>query len=375
MRWRGLLGFIIVGAVLWLFPALREILDLPLFYLVFMYFLFFWITQASSWNMTSGYSGYFSFGQGAFYGVGVYTTATLVSRLGANFVLTLPLAGLLAALLGLGIGFVSFRLRKLKGELFALLTLAVAFVMAALARNNDFIDGGYGIPLGVLPHPEILGDYSTALYRLALIIALVTVAVSYSVYHARLGRGLFAVRDDEAVAEGVGVPTFRSKMVIFGITCFFAGLSGGLHALQLSYITVEGVFSIRVPLFVILMSVLGGRSHWLGPVLGAIVIFTINDRLSSAELADVNQVIVGLLLIVMILFAREGIYERLRYRIWPSLVVFVLVVGVQIILAGYDDRELVSQISIAMLAVILLLLVPDGFYAKIANLRREPAPA
>ena len=79
---------------------------------------------------------------------------------------------------------------------------------------------------------------------------------------------------------------------------------------------------------------------------------------------------------VMILFAREGIYERLRRRVRPSLVVFVLVIAVQILLSGFDDRELISQISLAMLAVIALLLVPDGFYAKIANVRRrEPAPA
>ncbi len=376
MKRRGLIGFLIAGTILWFFPPLQERLDLPLFYLIFMYFLFFWIAQASSWNILSGYSGYFSFGQGAFYGIGVYTTAVLVFKQEINFIFTLPIAGLAAIILGLVIGFVVFRLRQLKGELFALLTLAVSFVLAGVARNTDYIDGGFGIPLGAIPHPEVLGDFSTMLYRLGMIIALLTVFASYSIYHARLGRGLFAIRDDEEVAEGIGVPTFRAKMIAFGATCFFAGLSGGLHALQLNYVTVESVFGIRVPLFVIMMSILGGRSHWLGPVIGAVVIFTINDRFSSAELEGVNRLIIGSLLIIMILFVREGIYGRLRGRIAPSLAVFVLVIILQIVVNGFDDKNLITQISVAMLAVILLLLIPEALYSKLLRAgRRDPVPA
>ncbi len=177
--------------------------------------------------------------------------------------------------------------------------------------------------------------------------------------------GLFAIRDDEAVAEGLGVPTFRYKMMVLAISCFFAGLSGGLHALQINYVAVESVFNIRVPLFVILMSVLGGRHHWLGPVIGAAIIHTLSDRFSSARLEFLNQIIIGSLLIVMVLFVREGIYLRLQRRLWSSVGLFGLILAVQVF-GGLGER-LITQIAIAMLVLIAALLIPDGIYQKLTK--------
>jgi branched-chain amino acid transport system permease protein len=373
MKWYAPVAFVAAGLLLGLAPWLREQLDFPVFYLVFLYFVFFWVAQASSWNMLTGYSGYFSFGQGAFYGVGVYTTATLVDKFDSDFLASLPLAGVNAAILGLGIGFVVFRLRKLRGELFALLTLAVALVTAAVVRNVDVIDGGYGVPLGKVPYPEFLGDFSTMMYRLGLVIALLTVFVAYAIQHSRLGQGLFAIRDDEAVAEGLGVPTFRYKMIVLAISCFFAGLSGGLHALQINYVAVDSVFNIRVPLFVILMSVLGGRRHWLGPVLGATIIHTLSDRFSSAQLEFLNQIIIGLLLIVMILFVREGIYARLQRRAGLSLGLFGTALAVQAL--GGIGTQLITQVAVAMLVMIASLLLPDALYRKLFGWIRVPRMA
>jgi branched-chain amino acid transport system permease protein len=364
-KWAGPLGFLGVGLLLALVPWLKTVLGFPTFYLIFLYFTFFWVAQASSWNILSGYSGYFSFGQGAFFGVGVYTMATLLDKYGFNFLVALPLGGLLAAVLGLGIGFVVFRLRLLKGELFALLTLAVDFVLAAVVRNSDTIDGGFGVRLGSVKPPPFLGDFSTMMYLLGLLIALLTVFVSYSIYHSRFGLGLFAIRDDEEVAEGLGVPTFRYKMVIFAVSCFFIGLSGALHALQLGYITVEGTFSLRIPLFVIMMSILGGRQHWLGPVIGAVIIYTLNDTFSKASIEYLNQVIIGSFLVVMILFLRDGIYERLKRRLWPSLGVLVIA-AIVVMVAGLEER-FISQLAYAMIITVGFLLLSDKLYAKLIS--------
>jgi branched-chain amino acid transport system permease protein len=364
-KWSGPLGFLGVGILLALVPWLKTVLGFPTFYLIFLYFTFFWIAQASSWNMLSGYSGYFSFGQGAFFGIGVYTMATLIDKFDVNFLVALPLGGILAALLGFGIGFVVFRLRLLKGELFALLTLAVDFVLAAAVRNNDFIDGGFGVRLGSVSGPKFLGDFSTMMYTLGLMIALLTVFVSFMIYHSRFGLGLFSIRDDEEVAEGLGVPTFRYKMTIFALSCFFIGLSGALHALQIGYITVEGIFSLRIPLFVILMSILGGRQHWLGPVIGAVIIFTLTDTFSKASIEYLNQVIIGSFLIIMILFLRDGIYERLKQRLWASLAVLVISSAV-LIVAGIEGR-LISQLAYAMLITVAFLLLSDNLYRKLIS--------
>src|SRR2546426_12818090 len=101
--------------------ALLPLIGLPLFYESFLYLVFHWIVLATSWNILSGYSGYISFGHGAFFGAGVYTTATLAARYDVPFLWTLPVAGAIAALLAVGIGLVVFRVRRVRGELFALL--------------------------------------------------------------------------------------------------------------------------------------------------------------------------------------------------------------------------------------------------------------
>jgi branched-chain amino acid transport system permease protein len=361
MKGRTVAGFIAVGVALMALPALKDTLDFPRFLLTFLYFVFFWVSLATSWNILTGYSGYFSFGHGAFYGIGVYTTANIVTKTEFPFLLSLPLAGVLAALVGLFVGLVVFRLRQLRGELFALLTLAVGFVVASLARNVDFIDGGLGLSLGRVDYPEFLGAFPDMIYRVGLVIALLTVFVAYLIYSSRLGRGLFAIRDDEAVAEGLGVPTFRYKMIAFGISAFFAGLAGGLHAVQISYVTVEGVFTLTISLFVILMSLLGGRRHWLGPTIGAVIIYTLNDAFSDTNLQFVNEIVIGALLIVIILFIPEGIFERLRSRFVPALILAVVVTIIQAVFVG---GRITEQAATTMLCVIALLMLPARHYNR-----------
>jgi branched-chain amino acid transport system permease protein len=181
-------------------------LGLPAFYETFLYLLLHAIVLATSWNLLSGYSGYFSFGHGAFFGVGVYTTAALAGKLGWPFLWTLPLAALAAAAFGIALGAVVFRVRALRGELFALLTLAITFVLATIALNT--VDGGPGIQV-MVDIPRLTPTPSGFLYLLMLAAAAVTLWSAYAIYHSRFGTGLFAIHDDEDVAEVMGVPTYR----------------------------------------------------------------------------------------------------------------------------------------------------------------------
>jgi branched-chain amino acid transport system permease protein len=361
-----------IAVILGLAPNIQESLEFPRFYLIFLFTMFFWISQASSWNILTGYSGYFSFGQGAFYGVGVYTVGVLVVKQGWSFMTALPVAGLLAGLTGLLLGLVVFRVRRLTGEIFALTTLAIAFVLASVARLSTFIDGGTGIFMTGTPLPEFLGEFTTAAYRLTLAIALITVVVAYLIHDSRLGWGLFAIRDDEPVAEGLGVPTFRYKMVALGANALLAGLMGGVWSLQLGFVTVDDVFNIRVPLFVILMSVLGGMQHWMGPVIGAVIITTLTDRLNSAGLADVNQIIIGGMLVVLALAVREGVYVRMRRRWLTTAVTFFGVLGLATLLDLNDS--LISDFAYAMVATVVVMLVPDRVWAQFADLFRRSEP-
>jgi len=377
MNWRGIAGFVVVGGVLATFPSMRDMLGYPRFLLTFLYFTFFWISLATSWNILTGYSGYFSFGHGAFYGIGVYTIANIITKTELPFIAMLPFAGVTASLIGLLIGLVVFRLRKLRGELFALLTLAVEFVAASIARNFRAIDGGYGVSFSIRSgdYPEFLGNFSEMMYYLGLAVALITVFAAYWIYHSRFGRGLFAIRDDEAVAEGLGVPTFNYKMFAFGLSTFFAGMAGGLHAVQISYVTIEGVFRLGIPLFVILMSLLGGRQHWLGPTIGAIIIHTLNDAFSNTDFQLINDLIIGGLLIIVILFVPEGLYDRLRDRFFAALSLAILIGVPQVI---FFDNRLTEQAAYIMLFVLVLLMIPTKYYeAGIGRIMpaRKPAMA
>jgi branched-chain amino acid transport system permease protein len=294
-------AFLAVGLGLVLVPAAR----LPAFYESFLYLVLHWVALATSWGILSGFSGYFSFGHGAFFGAGMYATATLLTA-GVPFLPTLPLAGLVAGLFGVGMGAIVFRVRRLRGELFALLTLAVTFVLATIVLNTR-IDGGPGVYLSAIPLPRLAGSPTGTLYLLALGIALVTVAAAYAVYHARWGAGLFAIHDDEDVAEVLGVPTHRYKLLALGLSSGLAGVAGGIHAMFVTYVTVAETFSIVVPLYVVLMSVLGGARHWLGPAIGAALVTVLMYGVTGGQTAVLGRAAVGLTLMLAILFLPEGI--------------------------------------------------------------------
>ena len=293
--------------------ALLPLAGLPAFYESFLYLVFHWVVLATSWNILSGYSGYFSFGHGAFFGAGVYTTATLAGRFDVPFLWTLPAAAAIPALLGVAIGAIVFRVRRVRGELFALLTLAVTFVLATIVLNTR-IDGGPGVYLSAVPVPTLAPSPSGTFYVMALALATLTVAIAYRVRKARLGTGLFAIHDDEDAAEVVGVPTYRYKLAALGLSCALAGTAGGVHALFVSYVTAPSTFNITVPLTVVLMSVLGGTRHWAGPALGALVITVLLYAFTAADQAVAGKAFVGAVLVAAVLFMPEGILRRAALR-------------------------------------------------------------
>ena len=284
-------------------------LGLPAFYDSLLYLAFHWIVLATSWNLLSGYAGYFSFGHGAFFGTGLYTTATLSGKLDWPFLSTLPLAAAIAAVLGVGLGAVVFRVKRVRGELFALLTLAVTFVIATIVLNTP-IDGGPGVYLNAVPMPAIGPTQPATFYLLALMAAVATLLIAWAVYASRFGLGLFAIHDDEDAAEVMGVPTYRFKLAAFGLSCALAGVAGGIHAMFISYVTAGEVFSITVPLTVVLMSVLGGTRHWAGPAVGATIITGLLYAFTAGDHAVLGKAAIGAVLVAAILFMPDGILAR-----------------------------------------------------------------
>ena len=291
--------------------AILPTAGLPAFYESFFYLVFFWVSLSTSWALLSGFAGYFSLGHAAFFGVGMYTTATLTTKFQVPFLATVPAAAAMAALLGVGIGAVVFRLKRLRGELFALLTLAVTFVIATIILNTP-IDGGGGVFMSAVPLPAIMGSQTGTIYVLGFAMCVLTLAIAWWVAHSRLGMGLFAIHDDEDVAEAKGVPTFRYKLAAFALSAGIAGAVGGIHAMYVGFLTVGGTFELTVPLYVVLMSVLGGSRNWFGPAIGATVITTLLYAFISGGEAMVGRALVGLILIVAILWLPEGVVPAVQ---------------------------------------------------------------
>jgi branched-chain amino acid transport system permease protein len=303
------LGLVVAALALALVPALK----LPAFYESFLYLVFFWISLATSWNILSGYAGYFSFGHAAFFGAGVYTTATLTTTFNVPFLSSLPAAGLVAALLGSAIATVVFRVRGVRGELFGLLTLAVTFVLSTIALNTR-LDGGPGVFLAAVPVPALFGTPATTLYHLALGVAFVSVFAALAISRSRWGMGLFAIRDDEDVAEVLGVPTYRYKLAAFALSCFIAGLIGGIHAMFVTYVTVAETFAVGLAVDAIMMAALGGTRFWYGPALGAVIVTTLTQSLTGGESAVLNRALIGAILIAVIVFLPNGVAGGFRRR-------------------------------------------------------------
>jgi branched-chain amino acid transport system permease protein len=302
-------SFAVVALLFAALPLARP----PAFFESLLYLIFFWVALATSWAILCGFSGYFSFGHGAFFGAGMYATANLATNFSVPLGWSLLASGVAAALLGVGVGAVVFRVRRLRGELFALLTLAVTFVLATIVLNTP-LDGGPGVFLRAAVVPKLFGSATSTIYLLGLGVAVASLATAWIVQHSRLGRGLYAVADDEDVAEVLGVPTFRYKLAAFGLSCFLAGIAGGIHAVFVGYVTVAETFSITVPLFVVLMSVLGGARHWFGPAIGAVLVTALTYAFVGGDWALVGRALIGLTLVVAVLFLPHGIMGLVAAR-------------------------------------------------------------
>jgi branched-chain amino acid transport system permease protein len=288
-------------------------IGLPVHLQSLLYVVFFWMTLATSWNILSGFSGYFSFGHGAFFGVGMYGMATLAAKTDWPVVPAALGSGVLAAFLALAIGALVFNARKIRGESFALITLAVGFVLATLVVNTP-LDGGPGVYLMSVSLPQWGPKPASTFYYASLVLALLCVLVARWILRAKAGLGLLAIHDDEDAAEVNGVPTYRLKMAAFALSSFFAGIMGAIHALYVSYVTVGETFNITVPLTVVLMSVLGGSRHWAGPMVGAVLITMLLNAFTAGDSALFGKMAIGLILAGAVLVMPRGIVGAWQLR-------------------------------------------------------------
>ena len=279
---------------------------LPNYRVAFLQIMFMNVALASSWNIIAGYTGYVSFGHAAFFGVGAYTAALLIIRLGAHWVLAAVVGGLVAAAVALPLGFILLRLR---GPYFAISMLGLAAAFEVVANTwFDVTRGGAGLNL-----PPTLN--LVQVYFAMAIVMLVVVGLSYTIITSRYGLRLFAIRDDEQAAEVLGINTTVHKVSAFVLSAFFPGVLGGFYAWSLAYIDPNSVFRPILSIGMVIMAMFGGIGTVLGPILGGVLLTAISEGFWS-RLPEFHRAAYGALIVVVVLFMPGGIVNVVRTRGW-----------------------------------------------------------
>jgi branched-chain amino acid transport system permease protein len=303
-------------------------------YLVFRYihndYLFFagytvlqFIVLSTAWNILGGYCGYVNFGSAGFFAVGAYSSVclytigqsleglvpeSLVAPLQLIFPLPLPIlivvAGIVAGLIGLGTGYLTLRLR---GVFFAIATLALAVVLQTFIVNWSFVGGSRGayvIPPNEIP---VFGPYIQYLFVLMLILVVVSLTCARLIERSRLGYGFATIRDDELAAEACGVPTLRLKLIATTLSGALMGMAGAPFPFYIGYIEPGSAFDLSYAVNSIAMPMIGGTTSWAGPLIGALLLGTLQQVATVTISSAVNLLIVGLLLIGFVIVAPSGI--------------------------------------------------------------------
>lgn len=262
------------------------------------------IILATGWNILGGYAGYVNFGVPGFVGVGAYTALALHLLVGAPLIVQIVAGAAMAALLGLAVGVLTLRLR---GIFFSIATIAVVFILEAVVMNSRFLGGATGIQLTRPDDVWLFGTYTRTLFVMMTLMAVVALSVARYVQNSYIGQGLRAVRDAEEAAECSGVPTLKVKLIACAISGALLGVAGAPMPMYLSYIEPLSTFNLHYAVIALAMPIIGGTSHWIGPLIGALILGTLQQIVTVTISSELNVLVVGVLLVVFVVAAPDGV--------------------------------------------------------------------
>jgi len=284
----------------------------PYFYFA-AYVILQYVVIATAWNILGGYAGYVNFGTPAFFAMGAYTAVVLIQWARAPLPVLLLAGGLVAALLGLGIGYLTLRLR---GTFFSIATLALSVVLQTVIMNWEYVGGSRGMSV-LRPSGPPFGSYVTFLFTVMVGLAVVAVLAARFVERSWIGRGLAALRDNEEAAECMGVPTLRLKLFATTISGFLLGVAGAPFPYYVTFVEPNSAFALDYAVNALAMPMIGGTTSWVGPVIGAVLLGTAQQLATVSISSEWNLFIVGVVLVAFVVLAPEGILglvRRLRGR-------------------------------------------------------------
>ena len=281
-----------------------------------------YIVLSTAWNILGGYTGYINFGTGAFFAIGAYSSVVLhkLPALLKTFDIMIPaiplplmilVGGIVSGVVGLGTGYLTLRLR---GVFFAIATLALAVVVQTLIVNWDFVGGSRGIYIIRPPKAPLGGTYIQYLYTLMMALCVISVGIARWIERSRLGLGFAAIRDDELAAEAGGVPTLRLKLIATTLSGALMGMAGAPLPYYVTYLEPASTFNLAYAVNSVAMPVIGGMTSWIGPIIGAVILGTIQQLATVTISSALNLLIVGLLLIAFVIIAPNGIVGLVQAR-------------------------------------------------------------
>ena len=267
------------------------------------------VVLAVAWSILGGYAGYVNFGTNAFFGVGVYTAVLLIKAFEAPLGVQIAVAAVIGSLLGFGVGLLTLRMR---GIFFSIATIALAIIIETSVTNWRFVGGAAGIQLQRPPVMAPFDTYVKMLFFVQALLVVVAVATTRTIQNSRIGRGLQALRDDELAAECTGVPTLRLKLLACVISGALISAGGAPAAMYLQFANPESAFNLNYSVSVLAMSLIGGTAHWIGPILGAVLLGVTQQLLAVTISSEVNVLVLGIMLVVFVVGAPKGLIGLLR---------------------------------------------------------------
>ena len=301
------------GAVLVLIAALAAAFTIKNEYYFFAaYVVMQFVVLATAWNILGGYAGYVNFGASAFFGVGAYIAVMLIKAFNLPLGLQILLSACVGGALGLAVGLLTLRLR---GIFFSIATVAITIIIETVIINWRFVGGATGIQILRPPVLPPFESYTKMLFVCAVLMAIIAVAIARYIETSWIGRGLRAIRDNEEAAECMGVPTLKLKLLACVISGALMSAAGAPLAMYQSFVEPASAFNLTYSVSALAMPIIGGTSHWLGPVIGAILLGTVQQVVTVTISSELNVLVVGVLLVVFVVVAPQGIiglFAKLR---------------------------------------------------------------
>jgi branched-chain amino acid transport system permease protein len=269
-----------------------------------------YIVLSTAWNILGGYTGYVNFGTPAFLAIGAYASIALYKIVALPIPVLMLIGGALSGIVGLGTGYLTLRLR---GAFFSIATLALSVVVQTLVTNWDFVGGSRGAYImRPMAAPLIGGGYIDYLCLVMMLLAVASVAIARAIEHSKLGIGFATIRDDEAAAEASGVPTLRLKLLATTLSGALMGMAGAPLPYYVTYLDPASGFSLTYAVNAIAMPLIGGTASWIGPILGAVLLGTVQQLVTVTISSAGNLLIVGLILVGFVILAPNGLVGLVR---------------------------------------------------------------